>query len=310
MEYKDYYKILGVSKTATKAEIKKAYKRLARKYHPDVSKEANAEAKFKEVNEAYEVLKSDENRASYDQFGSNWKAGQQGGYSGAHGGFSGGADFGDFFESIFGRGARQAGGSSGFGGHGHQSFQQKGSDVRLSIKVPLEDLYTGVNRTYTLQLPQQDGYGSSVMKEQRLNVKIPKGIEPGKSIRYKGKGEAGVNGGPNGDLLLKIELDTHRFYELRGRDVYLELPLYPWEAALGCKVKVPTPLGPVDLNIPKNMQSGKKMRLKGKGFPASVVGDFYVQIKIVIPENNENAEAQWQKLADQFVDNPRNSLFA
>jgi curved DNA-binding protein len=147
------------------------------------------------------------------------------------------------------------------------------------------------------------------MQEQRMSVKIPKGIEPGKSIRYKGKGEPGVNGGPNGDLLLKIELDTHRFYDLQGRDVYLELPLYPWEAALGGKVTVPTPLGSVDLNIPKNMQSGKKMRLKGKGLPASIVGDFYVIIKIVIPDANELAEKQWQELASQFDSSPRSDFY-
>ncbi|VAW36643.1 DnaJ-class molecular chaperone CbpA [hydrothermal vent metagenome] len=300
MEYKDYYKILGVDKKASKVEIKKAYKRLAGKYHPDVSKVANAEEKFKEVNEAYEVLKSDENRAAYDQLGSNWKAAGQG-FGSQGGGFSGGADFSDFFESVFGSaGGRQA---EGFGGQQH--FQRKGQNIKQTIKVPLEDLYTGVNRTFVIRQPEQHPSGQTYMVEKRLNVKIPKGIEPGKSIRLKGKGESGLNGGPSGDLLLKIELDSHSKYELKGRDVYLDLLLTPWEAALGAKVNVPTPAGAVGLNIPKNMQTGKKMRLKGKGLPASVPGNLYAVIKIVIPPDNDKAKQQWQDLSKQFDFNPR-----
>ncbi|MBL4661175.1 MAG: DnaJ domain-containing protein [Alcanivoracaceae bacterium] len=300
MEYKDYYKILGVEKKATKAEIKKAYKRLARKFHPDVSKVANAEEKFKEVNEAYEVLKSDENRASYDQLGSNWKAGQQG-FGSQGGGFSGGADFGDFFESVFG--GAGGGRTSGFGGQQH--FQRKGQNIKQTIKVPLTDLYTGVNRVFSIQQPQQHPTGQTYLVEKRITVKIPKGIEPGKSIRLQGKGEPGLNGGPYGDLLLKIELDEHSKYELKGKDVYLDLLLTPWEAALGAKVNVTTPAGSIGLNIPKNMQSGKKMRLKGQGLPAAIPGNLYAVIKIVIPDDNENAKNQWQELAEQFDFNPR-----
>lgn len=302
MEYKDYYKILGVDKKADKSEIKKAYKRLARKYHPDVSKEANAEDKFKEINEAYEVLKNDENRAAYDQLGSNWKAGQQG--FGGQGGFNS-ADFGDFFESIFGnRGGRAS--HSGFDGFaGQQHFQRKGQNIKQTIHVPLKDLYTGVNRTFIVKQPEAHPSGQTYLVEKRINVKIPKGIEPGKSIRLKGKGEPGLNGGPAGDLLLKIELDPHSVYELKGKDVYMDLPVTPWEAALGAKVNVETPAGSVGLNIPKNMQTGKKMRLSGKGLPAAQPGNLYAVIKIVNPPDSSKAEKQWQELADKFDFNPR-----
>ncbi len=304
MEYKDYYKILGVDKTATKAEIKKAYKRKARKYHPDVSKLANAEEKFKEVNEAYEVLKNDENRAAYDQLGSNWKAGKQGGFTGgAQGDFAGG-DFSDFFESIFGQAAGHRQGShAGFGGG--YARPQKGQNIKQSINVPLKDLYTGVNRTFIIQQPETTANGQTYLTEKRITVKIPKGIEPGKSIRLKGKGHAGQHGGENGDLLLKIELDDDAKFELKGKDVYTELLLLPWEAALGATVNVPTPTGAVGMKIPKNMQTGKKMRLKGKGFPATVAGNLYAVIKIVNPPQSDKAEALWQELAKQFNYNPR-----
>ncbi|MCF6287887.1 MAG: DnaJ domain-containing protein [Proteobacteria bacterium] len=301
MEYKDYYKTLGVSKTAGKAEIKKAYKRLARKYHPDVSDVTNAEEKFKEVNEAYEVLKNDENRAAYDQLGANWKAGQQ------QGGFSGGADFGDFFESIFGQtNTGQHGGFEGFGQP--RPVAQKGANIKQTIQVPLADLYTGVNRTFVIQQPKQHSTGQTYMSQKRMNIKIPKGIEPGKSIRLKGKGEAGRNGGDNGDLLLKIELSEDKKFALKGKDVYTDLLLTPWEAALGAKVNVPTPTGSVGMNIPKNIQSGKKMRLKGKGFPTIIPGNLYAVIKIVIPPDNDAAKQQWQELAQQFDFNPRKQL--
>jgi len=299
MDYKDYYKILGVDKKATKAEIKKAYKRLARKYHPDVSKVANAEEKFKEVNEAYEVLKSEENRASYDQLGANWKQGQQG-FSG-QAGFGGGADFSDFFESVFGGAA----GSRHGGFAGQQQFQRKGQNIKQTIKVPLKDLFTGVNRTFMIQQVQQGAHGQNNMVEKRLNVKIPKGIEPGKSIRLKGKGEPGLNGGPQGDLLLKIELDDDLKFELKGKDVYTDLLLAPWEAALGAKVNIQTPAGSVEMNVPKNMQTGKKMRLKGKGFPATIPGNLYAVIKIVNPPENDQATKQWQELAKQYDFDPR-----
>jgi len=301
MDYKDYYKILGVEKNATKAEIKKAYKRLARKYHPDVSKEANAEDKFKELSEAYEVLKNDENRASYDQLGANWKQGQQG-FGGGQGGFGGGGDFSDFFESVFG-GAQGGRGPSGFGGQ--QNFQRKGQNIKQTIHVPLKDLYTGVNRTFMIQQVEQGAHGQNYRVEKRINVKIPKGIEPGKSIRLKGKGEPGLNGGPQGDLLLKIELDSDTYFELKGKDVYTDLLVTPWEAALGAKVNVRTPTGSVGMNIPKNMQTGKKMRLKGKGFPAQIPGNLYAVIKIINPPESDKAESQWQELAKQFDFNPR-----
>ncbi len=298
MEYKDYYQILGVSKNATKAEIKKAYKRLAGKLHPDVSKVANAEERFKEVNEAYEVLKSDENRAAYDQLGSNWKAGQQSGFGG-QGGFGGGADFGDFFNSVFGGGGR----TGGFGGQ--QAFQRKGENIKQTIQVPLSDIYTGVNRVYNIKQPERHPSGQMYLVEKRLTIKIPQGIEPGKSIRLKGKGQPGTNGGANGDLLLKIELADDGVFELKGKDVYVDLLLTPWEAALGAKVTVKTPVGSIGLNVPKNMQSGKKMRLKGKGLPVQVPGNLYALIKIVNPENDDKMIELWQQMAELSDFNPR-----
>ncbi len=297
MDYKDYYQILGVSKDASKADIKKAYKRLAGKLHPDVSKEPNAEERFKEVNEAYEVLKNDENRAAYDQLGANWKAGQQGGYGG-QGGF-GGADFGDFFNSVFG------GGGPGAGFGGQQSFQRKGENIKQVIAVPLADLYTGVNRVFNVKQPERHPSGQTYLVEKRLTIKIPQGIEPGKSIRLKGKGEPGINGGPAGDLLLKIELADDGIYELKGKDVYVDLLLSPWEAALGAKVQVKTPTGAIGLNVPKNMQSGKKMRLKGKGLPTQVPGNLYAQIKIVNPPESDEMTALWQQMAEICDHNPR-----
>jgi curved DNA-binding protein len=303
VEYKDYYKILGVEKSSSKAEIKKAFKRLARKYHPDVSKVANAEEKFKEVNEAYEVLKNDKNRASYDQLGANWKAGQ-GGFGGSQGGFTGGADFSDFFESVFGG---HAGGRTG--GHGGftqtQSFQRKGQNIKQTIQVPLVDLYTGVNRIFNISQPQVHANGQTYLVEKKISVKIPKGIEPGKSIRLPGKGEAGIGGGEYGDLILKIELNPDNKFELKGKDVYMDLLLTPWEAALGAKVNVKAPIASIGLTIPANMQAGKKMRLKGKGLPTSIPGNLYVVIKIVIPDDNEHAQQQWQALSSQFDFNPR-----
>lgn len=289
MEFKDYYKVMGVNKDATQDEIKRAYRKLARKYHPDVSKEAGAEAKFKELGEAYEVLKDPEKRAAYDQLGSQYKAGQDfrpppgwdAGFEFRDFGGAAGADpggFSDFFESLFG-GARRAGG----GGRRPQDFRMRGEDHHAKVVVDLEDSYRGASRSITLQVPGVDESGHVRTRQRTLNVRIPKGVRQSQQIRLQGQGGAGFGGGPAGDLYLEVEFNARGPYRVEGADVYYDLPLAPWEAALGATVKVPTPDGAVDLKVPPNSQAGKKLRLKGRGIPAKTPGDLYVVLQVVLP---------------------------
>ncbi len=302
MEYKDYYKILGVERDASEADIKKAYRRLARKYHPDVSKEQDAEQRFKEVGEAYEVLKDSEKRSAYDQLGANWKAGQDfrpppgweqfdfGGFgsqaSGA-GGFQGSSGFSDFFDSLFGGGFTRSTGA----GHG---FRQAGQDQNAHIDVTVRDAFHGDTKTIRL------ANGKS------LQVKIPAGITTGKKIRLSGQGAPGINGGPNGDLYLEVNVVNDANYELQGKDVYVNLNITPWEAALGEKVKANTLSGSVELKIPAGSQSGRKMRLAGKGMPGSPAGDLFVRLHIVTPPaNNQEEQEFYEKMKKQFKFNPR-----
>ncbi len=318
VEYKDYYKIMGVSKEASQDEIKRAYRKLARKYHPDVSKEPDAEERFKEVGEAYEVLKDPEKRAAYDQLGANWKAGQgfqpppdwDAGFEFHGGGFTGqGADaqqFSDFFESLFGQG--------GFrysqGGGRQQTYQARGEDSHAKVFIDLEDAYQGANRSVTLRSTVLDEHGRPQVKTRTLNVKIPKGVKAGQNIRLKGQGSPGMGGGPAGDLYLEIAFNPHSIFKVDGRDVSVELPITPWEAALGSKVTVPTPAGKVELKIPPCTSSGKRMRLKGRGIPAKTPGDFYVVLEIVLPDSLSAQEKalyeQLQQAGSHF--NPRSKL--
>jgi len=269
MEYKDYYQILGVSRDVSPEDLKKAYRKLARKYHPDVSKEANAEAKFKEVGEAYEALKDPEKRAQYDRFGSNYKNGQSftppPGWGGGHGG--GASDFSSFFESMFGGGGRRGGGSS-------DSFFAQGEDVNAKITISLEEAFKGAQKA--IRRPS----GSN--QTGTLNVKIPAGITAGKKIRLSGQGKASM-GGSAGDLLLEIAIAPHAFYRLEDKDIYLDLPIAPWEAALGAKVTVPTLAGRINVSIPAGAKSGQKMRLKGRGLPSKEPGDQFVVLQIMTP---------------------------
>jgi curved DNA-binding protein len=307
MEYKDYYEIMGVSRDATQDEIKRAYRKLARKYHPDVSKAADAELKFKELGEANEVLKDPEKRAAYDQLGSNWNA-QQGfqpppdwgtGFE-FHGAPSGGGDqhdFSDFFESLFGQ-ARGPGGSRG--------YQMHGEDHHAKILIDLEDSFSGASRSISLQMPEVTPDGHVVTRSRTLKVRIPKGIRQGQQIRLSGQGATGMGSGKAGDLYLEVEFKPHRHYRVEGADVYLDLPLAPWEAALGAAVKVPTPAGAIDLKIPANSQAGKKLRLKGRGIPAKTPGDLYVVLQIVLPPaDNDKAKAVYKRMQDELEFNPR-----
>ena len=313
MEYRDYYKIIGVERDATQDAIKRAYRKLARKYHPDVSKEPDAEARFKEVGEAYEVLKDPEKRAAYDQLGANWKAGQEfhappdwdAGFEFRGGGFAGGdgSAFSDFFESLFGRGFQGA-------QHAPQSgFHPRGEDHHAKILVDLEDAWRGATRQITLQLPQVDPQGRLHTRERVLNVRIPAGVRQGQRIRLAGQGASGPGAGPAGDLYLEIEFRPHPFYRVAGRDLYLELPVAPWEAALGATAKVPTPAGTVDLKIPAGSGSGRKLRLKGRGIPGQPPGDLFVELKVALPAaDNAAAQALYRKMQQELDFNPRAHL--
>ncbi len=313
MKFHDYYQTMGVPRNASQDEIKRAYRKLARKYHPDVSKEPDAEARFKEIGEAYEVLKDPEKRAAYDQLGHNWKAGQDftpppnwnGGDAGfrTHG-FSGDADhFSDFFESLFGgAGFRTQRADRG------AEFAMQGQDQHAKIQISLEEAYHGTTRTIQLSTPEYDQYGNAVRKTRSLQVKIPAGVTQGQQIRLAGQGGPGISGGPAGDLYLEIELLPHRLYQTEGKDIYLNLPVAPWEAALGATVTAPTLGGNVELKIPPGSQSGQKLRLKGRGLGKSP-GDQYVVLQIVLPKvRTENDRELFQRMAREMPFNPRSRL--
>lgn len=315
MEYKDYYKILGVDKKASQDEIKSVYRRLARKYHPDVSKEANAEEKFKELQEAYEVLKDPEKRRAYDELGSNWKAGQefrpppgwegfarQGGSSGGH--FYTGEDLGgfsDFFSQLFG-------GGGGFGRQQRREpFQQRGSDEQAVLTITLEDAFHGASKTFHLQIPEADIAGNVRSHTKTMKVTIPVGATQGQQLRLAGQGRAGRGGGQAGDLYLEINIQPHPLFSLQGNDIYLNLPITPWEAALGATIKVPTLAGPVDLKLAPGSQAGQKLRLKGRGMPSKPrVGDQYTVLQILTPPAETDEQKKlYEQMATTMPFNPR-----
>ncbi len=316
MEYKDYYEVMGLKRDATQDEIKRSYRKLARKYHPDVSKDANAEEKFKLVGEAYEVLKDPEKRAAYDQLGANWKNGQEftpppgyGGFDFTGGGYTQGdaSQFSDFFESIFGHGFQ------GGGGHGQargqRSYHARGEDLNARVSIDLEDSFNGATRSIKLSVPELDAQGRMVQKQRTLNIKIPKGIRSGQKIRLAGQGGPGQGEGGKGDLYLEVTIKPHHIYRVDGKDLYLDLPITPWEAALGAKVKVPTPAGTVDMNIPAGSASGKKLRLKGRGIPAKKPGDLYVVLQIVVPPaRDEKTRKIYEEMKKELDFNPRARL--
>jgi len=311
MEYKDYYAIMGLKRDATQDEVKRAYRKLARKFHPDVSKEADAELKFKELGEANEVLKDPEKRAAYDQLGANWKAqqdfhpppGWDSGFEfhGAPPGGGGQHDFSDFFESLFGH--RTSAGGAGGGFHMH------GEDHHAKILIDLEDSFKGASRSISLQMPEVTPEGHVTTRSRTLKVRIPKGIRQGQQIRLGGQGATGMGSGKAGDLYLEVEFKPHRFYRVEGADVYLDLPLAPWEAALGASIKAPTPSGLIDLKIPANSQAGKKLRLKGRGIPAKTPGDLYLVLQIALPPaDTEETRALYRRMQEEVEFDPRASM--
>jgi curved DNA-binding protein len=313
MEYRDYYQILGVERGVGQDEIKRAYRRLARKYHPDVSSESDAEQKFKELGEAYEVLKDPEKRVAYDQLGANWQGGQEftappgwdAGFEFSGGGFTqgDGQAYSDFFESLFGQ-------SFGRGRTANrQAYSARGEDHHAKIMIALEDSLNGATIPVTLRVPEVDATGHLLSRERVLKIKIPVGIAAGQQIRLGGQGDPGFGGGQAGDLYLEVVFKPHDKYRIEGRDLYLDLPVTPWEAALGATVQAPTPTGLVELKLPAGSPTGKKMRLRGKGLPGTQSGDFYVIIEIMLPPaTSPEAKKIYQDMADTLAFNPREKL--
>ena len=311
MEFKDYYKVMGVARDATEPQIKQAYRKLARKYHPDVSKEKDAESRFKEVGEAYEVLRSPEKRAAYDRLGQgpasgedfrpppDWGSGFE--FSGAGARDS---DYSDFFESLFG--ARARSGARGRGGEFHPG---RGEDHHAKVLLDLDATLRGGARQLTLRVPEIDVDGRLVSKDRALNVQVPRGILAGQHIRLAGQGARPAGEGTPGDLYIEIDFQPHPSYRIDGRDLYLDLPVAPWEAALGAAVKTPTPTGAVDLKIPAGSHAGSKLRLKGRGIPATPPGDFYVVLQIALPPAaDQKAKDAYAAMAAALPFNPRASL--
>jgi len=303
--------MLGVERDADAATIKKAYRKMARKYHPDVNSSHDAEERFKEVNEAYDVLRDEEKRKAYNQFGKDWKHGHEfnsGGYGGgAPGGFGGGGDFSDFFESIFAQ--RGAGGRAGGGfrqGGGFQQQARAGEDQHLKLDISLEEAFHGGEKMIQLSRNESSTGGVATPTLKKLKITIPQGVTSGKKIRLSKQGHASPNGGHPGDLILELKVLPHKWFRLEGRDLILKCPVTPWEAALGGKVTVPTMNGRVELSISAGMQSGQKMRLKGKGFPGQPAGDLLVEIQIHTPPAKDQESQDWYRAMQQKFDfNPR-----
>lgn len=310
MEFKDYYKILGVERSATTDEIKKSYRKLARKYHPDVSKEPDAEQRMQEVNEANDVLSDPEKRAAYDQLAGQYKAGHDfnpppnwdEGFEFSDGGFTGAGDYSDFFTSLFKRPGR---------GRHTGAFQMRGDDHHAKITIDLADAFTGASRSIMLRSAQEDSQGRVVMKDRTLNVQIPKGIREGQHIRLAGQGNPGLGGGGAGDLYLEVYFKSDSRYRIDGPDVYQTMPVTPWEAALGASVDVSTLAGPVSVKVPAGSQNGRKLRLKGRGIPANPAGDLYLVLEVVLPPaTSDNARRLYETMARELAFNPRQGMGA
>ncbi|MNZ45562.1 Curved DNA-binding protein [compost metagenome] len=310
MDFKDYYKILGVEPTADDKAIKTAYRKLARKYHPDVSKERDAEEKFKEANEAYEALSSPEKRAEYDElrkYGQHGRPfqGPPGWESRSSGGFEGG-DFSDFFSSIFGA---RGGNGNPFGRGQQRSSGRRGQDVEMELAIFLEETLSAESKQISFQVPQHNANGQRTgFTTKTLNVKIPAGVSDGEKIRLKGQGAPGIGGGANGDLFLTIRMAPHPLFDVEGHDLIITVPLAPWEAALGTKVAVPTLTGKINLTIRPDSQSGQRLRVKGMGLAnkQGQRGDLYAQLKVVMPSQSDDTTRElWSKLAEKAAFNPR-----
>lgn len=324
VKFRDYYEILGVPRTATQEEIQRAYRKLARKLHPDVNKASDAEEKFKELGEAYEVLKDPEKRQKYDQLGAHWKDGQDfrpppgwehfdfgRGAGAGQGGFewSGAGGFSDFFEALFG-------GAGGFqqarrgGARGGPVWRQDGVDQEATVRISLEEAYHGATKPITLQMQSLTPDGRVSVQEKSYEVKIPRGILPGQKIRLSGQGGQGSGGGRRGDLFLKVEIEPHPTYRLKGHDLYMDLPITPWEAVLGTELQISTLSGSLTLKVPQGTQNGKKLRFRGRGMPSSKgnAGNLYAVVTIVVPTKPSQREHElFEELGKVSQFNPRHS---
>ncbi|RPH61930.1 MAG: J domain-containing protein [Burkholderiales bacterium] len=309
MEFRDYYRSLGVERGASADEIKKAYRKLARKYHPDVSKEPDAERRMREINEANAVLSDPEKRAAYDELGNRYGAGQEfqpppdwgAGFefSGAGGPETHDEAFSDFFSSLFGRAGRARGAAGG-------AHRMRGGDHHARILIDLADVYDGATRAITLRGARLDDAGRPVTEQRVLNVRIPKGLAEGQQIRLAGQGAPGIGGGPPGDLYLEVQFRPDPRYRVQGRDVNETVPVTPWEAALGATIEVPTPSGRVQVTVPAGSQTGRKLRLKGRGIPGNPPGSLYLQLEVVLPPaDTEKARKLYETMARDLAFDPR-----
>ena len=311
MQFKNYYDVLGVPRDATADDIKKAYRKLARKYHPDISKAPDAEARMQEVNEANAVLSDPEKRAAYDQLGKDYRPGEEfrpppdwdAGFEFSDHGYAAGAGggFSDFFEQIFGRAGGFAQGPAGRAAH-----HGGGEDHHARIYLDLEDAYSGATRQVSLRAPKLDAQGRVTLATRTLNVKIPRGVKAGQVIRLAGQGAPGVGGGRPGDLLLEVHFKPHPRFRVDGRDLYLTLPVAPWEAALGAVVAVDLPGGTARVRIPEGAQSGRLLRVRGKGIPGEPPGDLLLTLEVALPPaDTPQARALYEQMARELAFNPR-----
>jgi curved DNA-binding protein len=318
MEFKDYYTTLKIDRDATQDEVKRAYRKLARKFHPDINKDADAEKRFKEIGEAYEVLHDTEKRAAYDKFGKDWKAGQDfnpppnwdKGFEFHGGGYTenDASQFSDFFESLFG--THGGGERSNYFTGQRRRYSSKGQDLHAKIVINLEDSYKGAKQSLTLQRPAVNDSGHVITRPHNLQVNIPKGVTEGQQIRLSGQGAEGIGGGINGDLFLEIAFNKHPHFTPDKRDIMLTLPVSPWEAALGGTIPIPTLGGTVEMKIPPGSQTGKKLRLKGRGLcTAKLKGDQYVTLAIMVPIPKTEADKDLFRAMEKSMSfNPRRNL--
>ncbi|OZI45676.1 DnaJ C-terminal domain-containing protein [Bordetella genomosp. 5] len=312
MEFKDYYKVLGVESSASDDEIRHAYRKLARKYHPDVSKEADAESRMRDVNEAYDVLRDAEKRGAYDKLAAgvspdggfapppDWDQGFEFHYApGGQG--AGDQGFSDFFSSLFGGQARERA--------ARQNFRARGEDQHAAVEVDIEDALQGATREISLRSVQPDAQGQPQMRTRTLSVTIPAGVREGQFIRLAGQGMPGYGGGDAGDLYLEVRFKPHARYRAEGRDLYMTLPVAPWEAALGASVEVNTPKGAVEVTIPPGSKNGRQLRLRGRGIPGEPAGDLYLVLDVVLPPaDTDAARNAYRRMAQDLAFDPRRNL--
>lgn len=312
MKFQDYYEVLGVARDASAEQIKKAFRKLARKYHPDVSKEADAEARMKTINEANTVLSDPERRAAYDRLGQEWQGGEDfrpppdwgAQFESASRGFSAdeAAQFSDFFSQLFGG----ASANGGFGAHTRRRPHRRGEDHHAQVVLDIEDAFTGPTRQLTLHLPQRDAQGRVSSATRTLNVRIPVGVREHQVIRLAGQGAPGSGGQPPGDLLLEVRFRPHDRLRVDGRDLHLRLPVAPWEAALGAVVAVDLPGGSLKVRIPEGAQGGQQLKVRGRGIPGAPPGDLLLELQVVLPAaDTPQARALYETMARELAFDPR-----